>query len=130
MICIDTSVWVAAQRARHPKVIAALDRVLDNEDVVLPIVVRMELLAGVARRQQNRIGTDLSALALAFPVRGTWERIEAWLFDAAAHGKQFGILDLVIAALAAERGARVWSLDHAFATMAALGWIELYTPGA
>ena len=128
MICVDTSVWVAAQRGRVPEVSAELKRILDADLVVLPVVVRMELLAGVAPSQQDRLARDMLSLPLALPMLQTWQRIERWLCESAAQGVRFGLVDSIIAALAAERGAQVWSLDHAFAAMAGLGWIEVYTP--
>lgn len=126
MICVDTSVWVAAQCGRDPVIQDELQTQLDAGEVVLPVVVRIELLAGTAPRQQQRLARDLSALPLATPNLQTWRQMEAWIQDAANAGRRFGFADLLIAALAAERDARVWSLDHAFAAMAELGWIRLF----
>lgn len=65
----------------------------------------------------------------AIPNRATWERIEQWVQTAVAAGQRFGVADLLIAACAADSGAKVWSDDTDFARMEKLGFIELHTPG-
>jgi predicted nucleic acid-binding protein len=68
----------------------------------------------------------LAALPTYRPKRETWALMEGWALDAAARGRRFGVGDLSIAAIAAERTLRLWSLDADFVAMADLGWIELH----
>ena len=68
----------------------------------------------------------LSALAVARPTDETWALIERWVATAADKGQRFGVGDLLIAALAAERGALVWSLDRDFERMERLKLVQLY----
>jgi hypothetical protein len=49
-----------------------------------------------------------------------------WIEAAIRAGERFAKADLLIAALAAERGLKRWSLDIDFQRMAELGIVELY----
>jgi predicted nucleic acid-binding protein len=60
------------------------------------------------------------------PTESTWELVESWLDPAARAGERFGVTDLLIGALAAERAAPLWSLDHDFERMARLDLIRLH----
>jgi predicted nucleic acid-binding protein len=126
MICIDTSVWVAALRARDSAAGRGLDALLDADEVALPIPVRVELLSGVSRAQEPRLRRALSGLPVLFPTTATWDRIDDWVRRAGDRGQRFGVGDLLIAAIAADGGLRVWSLDNDFGRMQRLGFIETY----
>jgi predicted nucleic acid-binding protein len=116
VIFVDTSVWVAALRAA----------LLDSDEVGLPIVVRLEIIAGAGPRDRARVRRALSALPVYFPAAETWDRIEGWIEDASVAGQRFGIGDLLIAALAHEHDASLWSLDQDFERMSRLGFIRLH----
>ena len=126
MICVDTSVWIAAFRHPSQPIRRHLWDLLDADEVLLPVAARIELLIGASTTDQIRLRADLSALPLAAPAIVTWRRIEAWLPRAAAAGERFGFADLLIAALAADHDAPLWSLDRDFARMARLGFLRLY----
>jgi predicted nucleic acid-binding protein len=127
VIVVDTSVWVAALRkaGEEARVLTAL---LDADEVVLPVPVRIEILSGASTRDRPRLRHALSALPLAFPTDETWALINTWVELAGAAGERFGIGDLLIGALAAESGALVWSLDKDFARMRRAGLVALYEP--
>ena len=126
MICVDTSVWVAALRARDSAAGRRLDGLLDGDEVALPIPVRVELLSGVSRAQEPRLRRALSGLPVLFPTATTWDRIDGWVRRAGDGGQRFGVGDLLIAAIAADGGLPVWSLDNDFGRMQRLGFIETY----
>ncbi len=126
MICVDTSVWVAALRRAASVEGRHLAELLDADDVALPAPVRAEILSGASRRDRSRLRSTLSALPVFYPYPATWQRIDGWIERAEDAGQRFGIMDLLIAAIAAEQGAALWSLDEDFARMARLRFIELH----
>jgi len=126
MIVVDTSVWVTALRSATSRESTVLQALLDADEVVLPIPVRVELLSGVSNKDRPALRRGLSALPLSFPTDDTWNLVDAWIERAGQSGERFGVGDLLIAALAKESGAFVWSLDADFTRMARLDLIELY----
>jgi len=114
VIAVDTSVWVAVLRSRTAPEAAFLAALIDADEVVLPVPVRLELLSGVPARDRERLRHMLSALPVAYPTDQTWALIDGWTEQATGAGRRFGVGDLLIAALASEVGALMWSLDGDF----------------
>lgn len=127
MIVVDTSVWVAALRVDGPEA-KALRLLLDADEVLLPVPVKVELLSGTSKRDRGKLRSALSALPLSYPTDETWRLMDQWTDRASGAGAAFGVGDLLIAALAREAGALVWSLDAAFQRLERLRLIELYEP--
>ncbi len=125
MILVDTSVWVAALRRRGAEA-ARLERLFDEDAVLLAAPVRIEILCGASRRDRLRLRPLLSALPIAYPEPRTWQRLDAWIDLAGDKGERFGFADLLIGALAAERDVPVWSLDADFGRLGRLGLIRLH----
>jgi len=127
MIIVDTSVWVAALRADRDEA-RVLRTLLDEDDVLLPMPVKIEPLSGTSTKDRRALSAGLSALPLAYPTDDTWRLMESWTHRAVKKGNAFGIGDLLIAAIAREAGALVWSLDAAFERMERLRLVERYEP--
>lgn len=127
MIAVDTSVWVAAERRPNGDDAATLRSLLRADEVLLPVPVRIELMTGVAARNRRAVSRELSSLVVAHPTDETWRIVERFVPRAVDAGHHFKVTDLLIAALAQESDALVWSLDAAFATMEMLGFVRLYT---
>lgn len=126
MILIDTSVWVAAFREREGVESRHLRQLLDADRVAMAPPVRIEILVGASRPQRRQLRRLLSALPMYYPTDATWDRIDTWIDKAGAAGDRFGFADLLIASLAADHEAAIWSLDKDFSRMARLDLVRLH----
>lgn len=126
MIFVDTSVWVASSRRAGHAEASRLKGLLDAGEVGIALPVRIELLSGVAKKDRRAFRRAMSALPVAFPTDDTWYQLDRWTTRAADAGYHFSVPDLLIAALAHERTAMVWSLDGDFEAMEKLGFVQLY----
>lgn len=126
MIVVDTSVWIAARRSQ--RVASVLDQLIDADEVALALPVRLELLAGLAARDRQAFHRAFGALVQVVPTEETWAPLRGWIERAAEAGERFAITDLLIASLAADLGALVWSDDDDFARMERLGIVSRYDP--
>ena len=129
MIVVDTSVWVAAMRNATTAHATTLHRLLDADEVALPVPVRTELLSGASSADRPRLKRALSALPLLYPTDDTWATIDRWVEVAGKSGQRFGVGDLLIGALASELGALVWSLDADFDRMERLALVQVFRAG-
>ena len=126
MIVVDTSVWVAAMRGPETATATILRGLIDADEAALALPVRHELMAGVARKDRAAFKRALTALPIVQPTDETWQRIEQWIEPAADAGHRFAVTDLLIAGLAHDVDALVWSLDADFDRMESLGMVRLY----
>lgn len=124
MVAVDTSIWVDFFRGR-PEVVSALSNLLDNDEVVLPIPVRIEILSGARASERARLRRLLTALPVLYPQPDTWTRIEATVTETSTRGHRFGFADLLIATLASDNDCEIWSFDGDFRHMARLGLVKL-----
>jgi hypothetical protein len=127
VVVVDTSVWIDFFRGRDSATVERLSNLLDEDLVSLAAPVRLEILAGASRKELPRLTRVLSALPLLHPTRALWTTLEGWVGEARAAEECFGAMDLLIAGLASENGASLWSLDDDFTRMAGLGFVELHS---
>lgn len=128
MIFVDTSVWIAALRSAPSAEARHLRALLEADLVGLPVLVRLEILTGASQRDAPKLRRSLSAFPQFTPSAETWNRIEEWVDLARKKSDRFGIADLLIAALAAEANAEIWSLDDDFRRLGRLGLVRLHVP--
>ena len=126
MIVVDTSIWIDAHRRPTGSTAKSLKDLLDADEVALALPVRLELAAGVSRRDRPVLMRALAGLPLVRPSDETWRLIEQWVPTAANAGHRFGLSDWLITALTSEIGGLVWSLDDDFAKLERLKLIRRY----
>ena len=124
MIIVDTSVWIAAKRS--DRVRAVLEGLVEADEAAMPLPVRLELLAGTPRKERRAFLASSSGVPQVVPTDKTWTPLVGWVGRAADAGEHFALSDLLIAALADEIGALVWSLDRDFERMEKLEIVRLY----
>jgi predicted nucleic acid-binding protein len=126
VIVVDTSVWIDSHRRPAGAIAGTLKDLLDADEVALALPVRLELAAGVSRRDRPALLRALSGLPLVRPSDETWRLIERWGPAAADKRQQFRLRYWLIAALTKEIGGLVWSLDEDFATLERLKFVQRY----
>jgi predicted nucleic acid-binding protein len=126
VIVVDTSIWIAA--AKQPRIAAVLRQLLDADEVTLATPVKLELLAGIAKHDRKNFLRRFGALPVLHFTDETWALLPRRIEHAADAGERFGLADLLIATLATELGALVWSLDKDFERMEQIGLVSLYAP--
>ena len=124
MICVDTSVWIEFLRGRNRRLNSMLSQYLDDDAVILSRLVLLEIINGASSRDAAVLKRHLSALPILDPLPSTWDIVEGWIDTARSKGERFGIVDLLIAAQASEKGADIWSLDADFQRMAKLKFVR------
>jgi predicted nucleic acid-binding protein len=127
VIVVDTSVWIEVHRRPQGQHARTLNALLDADEVALALPVRLELMAGVSRRDRAALLRGLSALPLVRPTDETWNLIDRWIPGAADKGYRVGLSDWLVAALASEIGALVWSLDEDFELLERLKMVGRYS---
>jgi predicted nucleic acid-binding protein len=128
MILVDTSVWVAALRSASSREASTFAALVDSDDVLLAAPVRTELLGGARAADRKYLKRLLTALPVTYPTHETWRLMDGWAEVASERGDRFGVGDLLIAAMAKEASALVWSLDADFARLERLKFVDLYEP--
>jgi len=128
MIVVDTSVWINAFRDQNSSEARRLSQLLDDDNVAIAAPIRIEILSGARRADLPRLSRMLSALPTFYPSEATWQRIEEWFGTIKSAGDQFGVGDLLIAAIGAEHHSAIWSLDTNFIRTGKLKFIEIYRP--
>ncbi len=127
MIVVDTSVWIDANRDPDGETARTLGLLLDADEVALALPVRLELMAGVGRKDRAAFRRGLSGLPVVWPTEDTWRLIEGWVESASGAGMHFSVTDLLIGGLTLELEGLVWSFDSAFERMERLGFVQRYS---
>ncbi len=126
MILVDTSVWIKSLKDEECSESRNLRLLLDEDEVALGAPIKVELLSGTSLKDLKRLRLMLSALPCWYPTTLTWKIIDGWIEPAIKKGERFGFADLLIAALASENNAMLWSLDVDFHRMASFDMVKIF----
>ncbi|MBK9306485.1 MAG: PIN domain-containing protein [Nitrospira sp.] len=128
MVIADTSVWIPFFNRPDSDEKAALDLLIDADEVMLVGVVLAELLQGCRTPSERETLSDaLSALPYREVSTTTWMRTGDLSASLLRKGMTLPLSDLLIATLAIEHGCRVYSLDAHFKKIPGL---SLYIPSS
>ncbi|MBV6494674.1 MAG: tRNA(fMet)-specific endonuclease VapC [Turneriella sp.] len=126
MVFIDTSVWIDFFRPKPHACKNEVIRLLDDDNVALAYPVFAELLIGANKTDAARLVPLLQALPQHYPSQKSCEMITEMIHIARQKGYTFAFADLLIAALAREAKATIWSFDSDFQFMEKLNLVRLY----
>ncbi|NOR13215.1 MAG: PIN domain-containing protein, partial [Candidatus Aminicenantes bacterium] len=95
---IDTSVWIFALRTKYvPKIKSYVERLLDEDKVVINPIIKLELLAGTKTRNEfARLKLRLDALQEIFIDQEIWEESQNIAFDLRRKGIKIPNIDIII----------------------------------
>jgi predicted nucleic acid-binding protein len=127
LILVDSSVWVDFFRSSPGRAGAELRRLIDeSEPFALTGVVVAEVLQGLTR-DARVIESFLSQWEMLEPTGFETYRTAAAIYRSArAKGVSLTTIDTLIASIALEHNASVFTLDHDFARIAQIAGLELY----
>ena len=127
MILVDSSVWIDFLSSAPGRAGDELRRMInDAEPFALTGVVITEILQGL-RRDASRIALYLSQWDLLEPIGFRTYREAAAIFRLGrAKGVSLSTIDVLIAAVALEHRASVFTLDRDFSRIARLTGLTLY----
>src|SRR5260370_41498307 len=128
MILVDSSVWVDFFSSAPGRAGDELRRMIqDAEPFALPGLVVAEVLQGLTR-EIRRIERYLMQWDTLEPTGvGTYREAAAIYRAALARGITLTTIDTVIAAIALEHGAGVFTLDQDFSRVARIAPLQLYS---
>jgi predicted nucleic acid-binding protein len=127
VILVDSSVWVDSFKSQSGPAGAELERMIEeSEPLVLTGIVIAEVLQGLTR-DAARIEHFLAQWDLIEP-KGfeTYRRAAVVYREARARGITLSTIDTLIASIALDHGARVFTIDLDFTRIARLTGLELY----
>jgi predicted nucleic acid-binding protein len=128
MVIADTSVWIPFFNRPDSREKAAIDILIDAEEIALVGVVLAELLQGCrTESERNSLSDGLTALPYYEVTRSTWSHAGDLSAQLLRRGVTVPLSDLVIAALALERECHMYSLDTHFRKIRGL---RLYAPAS
>ena len=127
MILVDSSVWIDFFSSRPRAGGAELRRMIqEDEPFAITGVVVAEVLQGLVR-DASSIESYLSQWEMLEPLGFETYRSAAAIYRRArSKGVTLTTIDTLIAAIALEHGATVFTLDHDFSRIARLTGLNLY----
>ena len=95
---IDTSVWIFALRTKYiPKIKSYVERLIDEDKIVINPIVKLELLAGTKTKNEfSRLKLRLDALQEIPIDQEIWEESQNITFGLRRKGLKIPTIDIII----------------------------------
>ena len=114
-VIVDTSVWLQFLKAGIPSVRTEMNLLRARGEIVMVGVVLAELLQGVRNQKElEQLADWFSPLPYLAETRDTWTRVGRLSYELRRRGAAVSLSDLVIAVLALEHDASIFTLDEHF----------------
>ena len=113
-ILVDTSVWIEYLR-NNPEITGIIDTELSNNNIYTTGPVITELLQGVKTENELKLLSDhIDALIYLECGINHWKKAGQISFKLRKSGLKIPVTDVIIATVAIENGAFVYTLDNHF----------------
>jgi hypothetical protein len=112
----DTSAWIQALRKDYdPAAKSLLEKILDEDRLVILPVIKVELLAGTRSDADfRRLKSRLDAIPEIPLGQNAWEAIQELAYRLRRNGLDIPLIDTIILACAQIAGARLYHRDGHF----------------
>ncbi|MBI2980955.1 MAG: PIN domain-containing protein [Deltaproteobacteria bacterium] len=121
-VLLDTSVWITFFRAKNREVVQEVGSLLTTNRVLIAGVVLLELLQGALNeKEMEKILTLMEPVSRIDPSSNTWEEAGRLSYSIRKKGFTISTGDALIAALAIENDALLFTEDKHF------NWMNQYT---
>lgn len=129
MVLIDTSIWVGYLRGTAPgRLFRMINKLIDDHDVAITPVVRLELLRGSSPQEATELQRVLNGLHELPFEHWHWQRADRLVVELRTRGLNPSLADLLIAVSALEYQVPVYHQDKAFDIIARYTNLEIYRP--
>lgn len=118
ILLADTNIIIDYWKPASSEIYERLDNIFISNDVIIPGVVRAELLHGSrSEKNQKEIHSNLSEFDTLNLEGEDWETLGDQLYEYRKHGVTIPMSDAIIASIALAYGIVVWSRDEHFKMM-------------
>jgi predicted nucleic acid-binding protein len=127
MVLIDTSIWVDYLRGTaHPLVVKTVGGLLDDHEVAITPVIRLELLRGASLQETEELQGTLGGLHELPFERWHWPQADRLVVELRAKGLTPSIADLLIVTSALDYRVPLYHQDRVFDAIARSTRLALY----
>lgn len=114
-VIVDTSVWIQFFNVPQSQEKVQVDKLLNNNRVVIVGIIISELLQrSHSRKDYEEIEDKIIALPYVEVSKNTWREVGKISFKLRKQGITLPLTDIVIATLAKENGYEIYTLDPHF----------------
>ena len=128
-VIVDTSAWIESFRPQGNKTVQnTVKRLLQNTVILMPGIIRAELLRGTRNKKEfKQLSSLLNGLEY-LPVNDLfWEKVAQFSFDLFRTGVTVPLTDAYIALLTIENKAKIVHCDKHFDLIAQKSPLDIYS---